>query len=70
MSSFQKTPASHWRVNTNHYKSFFYGNPMKMCSKTHEPFFMAMKTAIFGFHGAKLRHEISMKFFTSYFHEP
>ena len=23
-----------------------------------------------GFHGAKLSHEISMKFFTSNFHEP
>ena len=33
--------------------------------KTHELFFMAMKTA-----SAKLSHEISMKFFTSYFHEP
>ena len=24
----------------------------------------------FGFHGAKLSQKISMKFFTSYFHEP
>ena len=24
----------------------------------------------FGFHGAKLSHEISMKVFTSHFHEP
>ena len=24
----------------------------------------------FGFHGAKLSHEISMKFFTSHFYEP
>ena len=33
-------------------------------------FFHGHKNSNFGFHGAKLRHEISMKFFTSYFHEP
>ena len=33
-------------------------------------FFHGHENSDFGFDGAKLHHEISMKFFTSYFHEP
>ena len=58
-----------WALPCKHYKSLFHENPMKMCWKTHEPFFMAMNSN-FRFHGANLSHEISMKFFTGYFHEP
>ena len=55
-----------WDVDRNqrvtmHYESLFHEKLMKMCRKTHEPFFMAMKTAITDF------HEI---IFTSCFHEP
>ena len=55
-----------WDVDRNQrvtmpYESLFHENLMKMCWKTHEPFFMAMKTAITDF------HEI---IFTSCFHQP
>ena len=33
-------------------------------------FFHGHENSDFGSHGAKLRHEISMKFVISYFHEP
>ena len=60
---------THQRVNM-HYKSLFHENHMKMCWKNPWTFFRGHENSDFGFHGAKLRHEISMKSFTSYFHEP
>ena len=48
---------------------FFMKIPWK-CIEKPTKFFRGPENSDFGFHGAKLRHEISMKFFTSYFHEP
>ena len=53
-----------------HYKSLFHENPMKMRWKTLELFSHGHENCDFGFHGANLHHKISMKLFTSYFHEP
>ena len=43
--------------------------PWKCVEKPMHPFH-GHENSDFGFHGAKLSHEISMKFFTSSFHEP
>ena len=67
---FTKIPIYEDRIADLHYQSLFHEKYHENVLKNPWTLFHGHENSDFGFHGAKLSHEISMKFFFSYFHEP